>query len=76
MLPEKLSNEICSLEPEKNKRAFSMIFTIDKEGNILKERAKTIICQTIDLLIQRCNNNRKQKEKKLKTKNLKNQLKH
>ena len=44
MLPEKLSNEICSLEPEKNKRAFSMIFTIDKEGNILKERAgRTII---------------------------------
>ena len=39
MLPEKLSNEICSLEPKKNKRAFSIIFTIDKEGNILKERA-------------------------------------
>ena len=44
MLPEKLSNEICSLEPKKNKRAFSIIFTIDKEGNILKERAaRTII---------------------------------
>ena len=44
MLPEKLSNEICSLEPKKNKRAFSIIFTIDKEGKILKERAtKTTI---------------------------------
>ena len=39
MLPEKLSNEICSLEPKKSKRAFSIIFTIDKEGNVLKERA-------------------------------------
>ena len=44
MLPEKISNEICSLEPKKNKRAFSMIFRIDKEGNVLEERAtKTII---------------------------------
>ena len=44
MLPEKLSNEICSLEPKKSKRAFSIIFTIDKGGNVLKERAtKTII---------------------------------
>ena len=39
MLPEKLSNEICSLEPKKKKRAFSVIFTIDKEGEILKGRA-------------------------------------
>ncbi len=39
MLPEKLSNEICSLEPKKRKKAFSLIFIIDKEGNILKERA-------------------------------------
>ena len=44
MLPEKLSNEICSLEPKKNKRAFSIIFTIDKQGNILNDRAtKTMI---------------------------------
>ena len=39
MLPETLSNEICSLEPKKKKRAFSIIFTIDKKGNVLKERA-------------------------------------
>ena len=44
MLPEKLSNDICSLEPKKKKKAFSLIFTIDKEGIILKERAtKTTI---------------------------------
>ena len=44
MLPEKLSNEICSLEPKKSKRAFSIIFTIDKQGNILNDRAtKTMI---------------------------------
>ena len=39
MLPEKLSNEICSLEPKKKKKTFSVIFRIDNEGNILKERA-------------------------------------
>ena len=39
MLPKTLSNEICSLEPKKKKRAFSIIFTIDKKGNVLKERA-------------------------------------
>ena len=39
MLPEKISNEICSLEPKKKKRAFSIIFTIDKKGNVKKERA-------------------------------------
>ena len=44
MLPEILSNEICSLEPKKKKRAFSIIFTIDKKGNVKKERAaRTII---------------------------------
>ena len=39
MLPEKLSNELCSLEPKKRKKAFSVIFEIDNEGSILKERA-------------------------------------
>ena len=39
MLPEKISNEICSLQPKKKKRAFSIIFTIDKKGNVLKDRA-------------------------------------
>ena len=44
MLPEKLSNVMCSLEPKKKKKAFSLIFLIDKEGSILKERAtKTTI---------------------------------
>ena len=44
MLPEKLSNEICSLEPKKKKKAFSVIFTIDKKGNVIKKRAtKTTI---------------------------------
>ena len=44
MLPEKLSNVICSLEPKKKKKAFSLIFIIDNEGRIIKERAtKTTI---------------------------------
>ena len=44
MLPEKLSNGICSLVPNQDRLSFSVIFTIDKEGNIIKEwHGKTII---------------------------------
>lgn len=44
MLPEKLSNGICSLVPNEDRLSFSVIFTIDKEGNIIKEwHGKTII---------------------------------
>ena len=79
MLPEKLSNDICSLEPKKNKRAFSIIFTIDKEGNLLKERAaRTIILSDYRFTyseVQSIIENEKDKNNK-KTKNLKNQLKH
>lgn len=44
MLPELLSNELCSLNPKVDRLAFSVIYTIDSEGNILNESlAKTII---------------------------------
>jgi ribonuclease R len=44
MLPEILSNELCSLNPNEPKFAFSAIFTIDSKGKI-KDRwfGKTII---------------------------------
>lgn len=43
MLPERLSNGVCSLRPNEDKLAFSVIFEIF-EGKIVKERfAKTII---------------------------------
>jgi ribonuclease R len=44
MLPERLSNGICSLKPNEDRLAFSVIFNIDAEGRILKEwHGKTII---------------------------------
>ena len=44
MLPEKLSNELCSLRPNEDKLTFSAIFTFDTDGKI-KDRwfGKTII---------------------------------
>jgi len=34
MLPEKLSNELCSLRPNEDKATFSVVFTFDNEKNI------------------------------------------
>jgi ribonuclease R len=44
MLPERLSNGICSLKPHEDRLAFSVIFTLDNEGNILNTwQGKTVI---------------------------------
>ncbi len=44
MLPERLSNGICSLKPNEDRLAFSVVFNIDSDGKILKEwHGKTII---------------------------------
>lgn len=37
MLPEKLSNELCSLRPNEDKLCFSAVFEIDADLNILNE---------------------------------------
>ena len=37
MLPEILSNNVCSLRPQEEKYTFSAIFNINKKGEILKE---------------------------------------
>ena len=42
MLPERLSNGICSLRPDEDKLAFSCIFTMTPQGKILDSR----ICRT------------------------------
>lgn len=45
MLPEVLSNDLCSLNPNEDKLAFSAIFTIDKNTSNVKSRwfGKTVI---------------------------------
>ncbi|MBL7905514.1 MAG: ribonuclease R [Bacteroidales bacterium] len=44
MLPEKLSNLVCSLRPDEDKLCFSAVFIIDDKGTVLEEwYGKTII---------------------------------
>lgn len=44
MLPEKLSNEVCSLRPNEDKLAFSAVFVLDDDANIQSEwYGKTLI---------------------------------
>jgi len=44
MLPERLSNELCSLRPNEEKLTFSAVFEMDREANIIKEWfGKTVI---------------------------------
>lgn len=44
MLPEQLSNNVCSLRPNEEKFTFSAIFTLDKYGNIHNQKfGRTII---------------------------------
>ena len=38
MLPERLSNGICSLRPDEDKLAFSAIFELDQKANVLNSR--------------------------------------
>jgi ribonuclease R len=37
MLPEKLSNELCSLRPKEDKLTFSAVFELDSKAQIVKE---------------------------------------
>ncbi len=44
MLPERLSNQLCSLQPDKDRLCFSAVFEIDKNACIINEWfGKTII---------------------------------
>lgn len=45
MLPPKLSNELCSLQPERNRYTLTAIITIDKDGNRCGLRLEqSVIC--------------------------------
>jgi ribonuclease R len=35
MLPERLSNELCSLRPHEDKYTFSAVFQLDENGKVL-----------------------------------------
>ena len=44
MLPEQLSNKVCSLRPNEEKFTFSVIFTLDAFGNIREQKfGRTVI---------------------------------
>ena len=44
MLPEKISNELCSLRPNEDKRTFSAVFTFDEKSKIVNRWfGKTLI---------------------------------
>ncbi|MFY0643579.1 MAG: ribonuclease R [Bacteroidia bacterium] len=44
MLPERLSNELCSLRPHEDSLCYAVIFKLNNQGNVLKYSfAKTII---------------------------------
>lgn len=45
MLPEKLSNDLCSLVPNKDRYAFTAILDFDRQGHLRKKQfTKSIIC--------------------------------
>ena len=47
MLPEKLSNNLCSLRPDEDKLCFSAVFEMDDNANILKQWfGRTVIRST------------------------------
>ncbi|MFP4379450.1 MAG: ribonuclease R [Candidatus Sumerlaeia bacterium] len=47
MLPERLSNDLCSLRPHEDRYAMSVFMEIDKRGQVLRsEMAESIICST------------------------------
>lgn len=53
MLPERLSNELCSLRPNEDKLCFSVIFEMNEKGHVLKHRiAKTVINSDIRMSYQ------------------------
>lgn len=51
MLPEHLSNGICSLRPDEDKLTFSVVFQIDEEANVLHYD----ICKTVTRSNRRLN---------------------
>jgi ribonuclease R len=50
MLPERLSNDVCSLRPREDRRAFSVILEIDADGEIVRSEFHPSLIRTADRL--------------------------
>jgi ribonuclease R len=48
MLPEKISNHICSLRPMEEKLTVSVLLEIDREGNVLRSSFHPSLIQTVE----------------------------
>lgn len=48
MLPERLSNDICSLRPQEEKFAFSALHEIDGEGEVIKIEFHPSVIRTVE----------------------------
>lgn len=50
MLPEELSNDLCSLRPNEEKLCMSVVFTMDSEARVIKHKiCRTVICSNARL---------------------------
>ena len=50
MLPEQLSNGLCSLNPGRDRLTFSVFLTLDAEGHVVASRfARSVICSKLRL---------------------------
>ncbi len=50
MLPERLSNDVCSLRPRLERRAFSVLLEIDAEGRVERAEFKPSLIRTAERL--------------------------
>jgi ribonuclease R len=46
MLPERLSNKLCSLRPNEDKLCFSAVFELDKDAKILRRRVERTVIRS------------------------------
>ena len=50
MLPEELCNDLCSLRPNEDKLCMSVVFTMDEDARVLKQKiCRTVICSNARL---------------------------
>jgi ribonuclease R len=63
MLPERLSNELCSLRPNEDKLCMSVIVEMDKEAKVLKQKiCRTVICSNYRLTYRQAQDILEEKE--------------